>query len=179
MRFPLLSFGMAIAIWVLFIAIFAAISLRNSQSLPATIEVDASMISADSNLQQNNLQKKNDSKEKAIEENLSNQQNKYEKDSQNQQKQNSSGDKIATVTARPLPEIPEDLRSEAFNSYAIARFYIKANGTFRVELIKPCNNPRLNYLLLQSLHKWQFQPAYLANVPVDSTEDIRVNFRVE
>lgn len=75
----------------------------------------------------------------------------------------------------PLPQIPDDLRLEAFNSEAVARFYIEANGAVsRVELIKPCANPKLNHLLLKSLKSWKFAAANSA-----STQDIRVNFLVK
>ena len=75
----------------------------------------------------------------------------------------------------PLPQIPAELRDEAFVSDAVARFYVDAAGNVtRVELIKPCSNPRLNNLLLKSLHAWKFSAANK-----DSTQDIRVNFKVE
>ena len=82
--------------------------------------------------------------------------------------------KVAPIF-NPLPQIPNDLREEAFVSEAIARFYIDATGTVtRVDLIKPCANPRLNNLLLKSLKSWKF-----AAVKRSSTQDIRVNFKVE
>jgi hypothetical protein len=75
----------------------------------------------------------------------------------------------------PLPQIPDDLRLEAFNSEAVARFYIEASGAvLRVELIKPCANPKLNHMLLKSLGRWKFAAASSA-----STQDIRVNFLVK
>ncbi|MES2961030.1 MAG: energy transducer TonB [Pseudomonadota bacterium] len=75
----------------------------------------------------------------------------------------------------PLPQIPDDLRQEAFASSAVARFYIANDGqVLRVELIKPCANPRLNHLLLKSLKNWKF-----ATSTTNSTQDIRVNFSVE
>lgn len=78
-------------------------------------------------------------------------------------------------TFHPLPEIPDDLRDEAFSSRAVARFYIGENGEVtKVELIQPCSNPRLNVLLLKSLQKWKF--------PRDSSskiQDISVTFLVK
>jgi hypothetical protein len=80
-----------------------------------------------------------------------------------------------TPVYQPLPEIPYDLRFEAFNSYSIARFYIKTSGDVeKVELIKPCNNPKLNWLLLQSLKKWKFPQNNQ-----QSTQEIKVSFKVE
>ncbi len=75
----------------------------------------------------------------------------------------------------PLPQIPDDLRDEAFNSEAVARFYVASDGSVsRVELIKPCANPKLNHLLLKSLKSWKFSSGQSP-----STQDIRVNFLVK
>jgi len=75
----------------------------------------------------------------------------------------------------PLPNIPEDLRLEAFNSQAVARFHISAGGEVSyVELIKPCANPRLNVLLLKSLQRWKFPPA-----SQNEMQDISVTFSVQ
>lgn len=85
-----------------------------------------------------------------------------------------TAEKFAPVF-NPLPQIPNDLRDEVFESVAVARFFIDAAGSVaRVELIKPCANPRLNNLLLKSLKSWRFS-ATAAN----STQDIRVSFKVE
>jgi protein TonB len=78
------------------------------------------------------------------------------------------------IINRPLPEIPEELRYEAYHSYAIARFYIKKDGSVSAALIQPTSNPKLNYLLLNSLKKWQFEMS-----DKESIQDIRVDFRVE
>ena len=88
-------------------------------------------------------------------------------------------DQSAAPNFRPLPKIPDDLREEAFQNYAIARFHIAADGSFTVELIKPCNNPKLNFLLLESLKKWQFVPEKKFGVFVAATKDIKVEFKVE
>lgn len=91
-----------------------------------------------------------------------------------QEEQNSSAQKLLLIH-QPLPDIPEDLRYEAFNSEAVARFHIAADGeVLNVELIKPCANPRLNQLLLKSLKKWKFESGSAGLV-----QDIRVTFRVE
>jgi len=84
-------------------------------------------------------------------------------------------EKILKPTFHPLPQIPEDLRDEAFSSKALARFYISADGNvLNVELIKPCADPRLNVLLLKTLQKWKF-PAINSN----TTQDISVTFSVQ
>lgn len=74
----------------------------------------------------------------------------------------------------PLPQIPDDLRNEAFSSLALARFHIDSKGDVaRVDLVKPCANPRLNVLLIQSLEKWKF-PVGAEN----RTQEISVTFAV-
>ena len=59
----------------------------------------------------------------------------------------------ARAIIRPMPQIPDDLRDEAFNSIALARFRIAVDGTAEVELAKATPNPRLNRILLDSLRK--------------------------
>jgi TonB family protein len=84
-------------------------------------------------------------------------------------------EQILKPTFHPLPQIPDDLRDEAFSSKALARFYISTNGNvLNVELIKPCADPRLNVLLLKTLQKWKF-PATNSN----TTQEISVTFSVQ
>ncbi len=76
---------------------------------------------------------------------------------------------------QPLPEIPDELRYEAMRSNALAKFYIDNNGLVtKVELLKPSNSIKLDYLLLKSLRQWQFPPN---NHP--STQEININFEVK
>jgi len=83
-------------------------------------------------------------------------------------------EKVKLISS-PLPQIPDDLRAEAFESSAVARFYIASDGTVsKIDLIKPCANPRLNHLLLKSLKNWKF-----ASNSIESTQEIRVNFSVQ
>ncbi len=58
----------------------------------------------------------------------------------------------------PLPEIPEEMRYEAFNSMILARFKIGKNGEVEsVSLVQNSRNLKLNQLLLLHLRKWQFE----------------------
>ena len=95
----------------------------------------------------------------------------------------SQGDINANTGARaiiqPMPQIPDDLRAEAFNVAALARFHISVDGSVKVELAKPTPNPRLNRILLDSLKKWRFIPAIKNGKPVDSMEDILVKIEVK
>ncbi|WP_236070022.1 energy transducer TonB [Paraburkholderia nemoris] len=84
----------------------------------------------------------------------------------------------AHAIAQPLPELPDDLRDQAYQTVATARFAIHVDGSVDVELIKPTANPRLNQILLETLRKWRFFPAMQAGHPVESRQDIRVHFNV-
>ncbi|MFM0315694.1 TonB family protein [Paraburkholderia nemoris] len=90
----------------------------------------------------------------------------------------STGEATARAIAQPLPELPDDLRDQAYQTVATARFAIHVDGSVDVELIKPTSNPRLNQILLETLRKWRFFPAMQAGHPVESRQDIRVHFNV-
>lgn len=90
----------------------------------------------------------------------------------------SSGEATARAIAQPLPELPDDLRDQAYQTVATARFAIHVDGSVDVELIKPTSNPRLNQILLETLRKWRFFPAMQAGRPIESRQDIRVHFNV-
>lgn len=84
----------------------------------------------------------------------------------------------ARVISQPMPALPDDLREDAYQAVAVARFDIHADGTIEVELSKPTQNPRLNALLLETLRKWRFFPAIQGGHPVESHQDVRVHFNV-
>ncbi|MFM0154031.1 energy transducer TonB [Paraburkholderia sediminicola] len=90
----------------------------------------------------------------------------------------SSGDAAAHAISQPLPELPDDLREQAYQTVATARFAIHVDGSVQVDLIKPTSNPRLNQILLETLRKWRFFPAMQAGHPIESRQDIRVHFNV-
>ncbi|HTP60859.1 MAG TPA: energy transducer TonB [Burkholderiales bacterium] len=85
----------------------------------------------------------------------------------------------ARAILRPLPEIPDELRDEAFNAVAVARFQIGADGSATVQLAKPTPNPRLNRLLLEKLRQWRFAPAIRDGQPVASVQEIRIGLEVK
>ena len=91
----------------------------------------------------------------------------------------SAGNGPAHVILQPLPSLPDDLREDAFQAVATARFSVHRDGSVDVELIKPTHNPRLNQLLLDALKKWRFFPAMKNGAAVESTQDIRVHFNVD
>jgi protein TonB len=77
-----------------------------------------------------------------------------------------------------MPALPDDLREDAYQAVAVARFNIHADGTIEVELSRPTQNPRLNALLLEALRKWRFFPAMQGGHAVESHQDVRVHFNV-
>ena|GEM_PF-442204 len=101
----------------------------------------------------------------------------------NDTKGSSHGSMYANSGARvldpPKLQIPDDMREEAFNYTVTARFHVAADGSAKVELIKPTPNPRLNRFLLDSLRKkYHFFPAIKNGMPVASTVDIDVKMEV-
>ena len=84
----------------------------------------------------------------------------------------------ARVISQPMPSLPDELREDAYQMVAVARFDIHADGTIEVELSKPTQNPRLNALLIETLRKWRFFPAMQGGHPVESHQDVRVHFNV-
>jgi protein TonB len=84
----------------------------------------------------------------------------------------------ARAIFQPKPKIPDELREEALNAIAIARFHIATDGTATVELLQPTNNPRINQLLLNTLKSWRFFPALAGGKPVASTQDLRIHLEI-
>lgn len=164
MRYPLISWLGSGLFWMIILVVFSWCIFLNNHQAEKIINVDANLLTEAKSAVKNNSASLPSKTEIAT-----------DKSSPVAENQNQS----AAPSFGPLPKIPDDLREEAFQSYAIARFYIDAEGSFRVELIKPCNNPRLNFLLLESLKKWQFIPEKKFGVSVATIKDIRVEFKVE
>jgi periplasmic protein TonB len=89
-----------------------------------------------------------------------------------------SGSTQARLLSQPMPVLPDDLREQGYQVTAVAHFKVHADGTFEVELVKPTQNPRLNQILLETLHRWRFFPALENGHPVESDQDVRVHFSV-
>lgn len=84
----------------------------------------------------------------------------------------------ARILYKPLPKIPDELRDQAIEMEALARFDIKPDGTATVELVRPTPNPALNRIILDTLRTWRFFPALEAGRPVASTQELRVRLEV-
>lgn len=177
MQKPILNILISTIIWLIIIVGFSFFKPNEKQFLIPEIEIDAEMIGEEvgkknpPQLKQEVVkEKKNDKisdlKAKEGKKNLH--------DHHVSQKQDSKNYK-AKIISQPLPQIPNDLRKEAFETKAIARFYILASGEVdKVELIKMANNPKLNFLLLKSLKNWRFEEG-----SQNLTQDIDVTFEVK
>lgn len=158
---PFTSFSVALFIWFLTIFFIAQNFLKPVKSMPVSLEIEASEINSEAHQEHISAIKK--SATKIAKHDLANTQN----------QQNSSNKKVEAIY-NPLPAIPDDLRDEAFNSKAVVKFYINDKGLVeRLDLIKPCANPRLNSLLLKTLKTWKFSSNGQAE-----TKEIEVNFEV-
>ncbi len=90
-----------------------------------------------------------------------------------------TGTSGAQAIVRPMPLIPDELRQDALNVAALARFHVEADGTVTVELVKPTPNPRLNRLLLDALKSWRFFPAMKDGKPAASIEEIVIKVEIK
>ena len=90
-----------------------------------------------------------------------------------------SGRVGARAIFQPLPQLPDDLRRQALDLVAVARFRVEPNGAATVELVQPTSNLELNRALLETLKRWRFFPAMQDGKAVASTIDIRIPVRVE
>jgi len=79
----------------------------------------------------------------------------------------------------PQPVIPDNLREEAFQTVAVARFRVTYDGQVQVTLTTPTESPQLNELLLETLRQWRFFPAMKSGVAVDSQFDLRIPISVQ
>ena len=85
----------------------------------------------------------------------------------------------ARAIFQPSPQIPDDLRREALDVVAVARFRVEPNGAATVELVQPTPNLQLNRALLETLKRWRFFPAMQDGKAIASTIDIRVPVSVK
>jgi len=182
MQRPFLSFAVGFLVYFLLLGFFAFVFFKKLQMPQVTLEVDADLVcdvsaheKSKSREEKSDLEKissEKNAQKKSSEEKL--EPNKANAENEENEAQKNSAKKIPPLF-QPLPEIPQELRYEAFNSKAVARFYVDAAGNVaRVELITPTSNPKLNQLLLKSLRKWKF-----ASSRIGVTQDIVVTFKVE
>ncbi len=186
MKYPFTSFSLAFLLSFLLPYLLFFSFEEKTKLIPATVEIDSLFIEGNEKFAQQESQQiavKQKLEDKVLEKEgeetnkvLTKHENKSSKKSEknNHQQKNQESEKKLLVLYGPLPKIPEHLKSEAFQTYAMARFYVSKDGSAKVELIKPSSNPELNYLLLKNLANWKFESS-----EKDSIQDIKVNFKVE
>ena len=174
MNNPVLSFTISILFWFLIVGSVSFFSVKNKLTLnsESTISIDAEMIGEV-------VEKKKKPSSKKKFEKIGGDKNKVaelskkEIDSSNQDQSNTNS-QSPKILHRPLPNIPSDLRREAFQTKAIVRFYVGKNGVVKkFEFVKSSSNPRLNFLLMKQLKKWKFE-----STDKDFEKDVVVNFVV-
>ena len=181
MLYPLRSSILAIIIFVLIVVIIGLELNKNKLSPLVSLEIDAEMIGDFNQHQHNSKPQKqsidrpplDDSRNSKIQHQHVDNKHHDNNKTPSEQSNNKLAQKVQ-ILSRPLPEIPEDLRYEAFSSEIIAKFFIAKNGEVKeVKLIQPSRNPRLNFLLLKSLQKWKFTASNS-----ETSEIINVKFTV-
>lgn len=184
MLYPFRSYALAILCY-LSIIIFIGFKEKNSEKNPLiSLEIEADFIGLINQHQEKSTRQKEKNINKILLPQISkkafNEKQEIEPRQQNKavettnSQNNLEAKKVAPIF-QPLPEIPFDMRNEAFSTKIIAKFYIEKDGAVRdVELLEISHNPRLNLLLLKALKKWRFEPSNQA-----LTQVINVKFAVE
>jgi periplasmic protein TonB len=85
----------------------------------------------------------------------------------------------ARALYQPLPVVPPELRSHAFDQVAVVRFTIGIDGKATVSLEQATPDPQINQVLLDTFRRWRFFPAMRQGKPVSSTLVLRVPVKVE
>jgi len=176
MNNSVLSFTISTFFWLLIVGIISLSAVKNHSTLntEAEISIDAEMIGEFlESKKQDYSKKRSDSLNKKSSLKTNSQKSILDEKSEGQgSKKNKS--QSPKVLYRPLPQIPSDLRKEAFQTQAIVRFFVAKDGSVdRFEFVRSSSNPRLNFLLIKKLKEWKFEAAN------ESFEkDVVVNFIV-
>lgn len=179
MHNPIISFGSAIFIWLSLIGVVAIVAKNDTQILSPHIAIEAEMFGeivekkqaprlAKDVTPQAHDDKISDLKKSSNQKEIQHHDHHYE----DEKPLKSQSPKILY---RPLPQIPRNLRKEAFSTKARAKFYVQQDGTVKkIELAKPASNPRLNFLLMKELKKWKFEKS-----TQDFEVEVNVSFKVK
>ncbi len=77
---------------------------------------------------------------------------------------------------KPSTDIPDDMADEVAGMNVTARFHVRPDGSFTVELTQPSSDPALNQRVLATLKRWKFSPAVDAGMPMAATQDVTFSF---
>lgn len=93
--------------------------------------------------------------------------------------QNESKHEEAVVLENPKPELPTEMKSEAFKTTCTARFHIEPSGKFEVKLLDSTQNEEIDRIVVATLKKWKFKPASVDGNPVASTRKLKLELEIE
>lgn len=85
----------------------------------------------------------------------------------------------ACVLENPKPEIPSEMKSEAFKTTCTCRFHIEPTGKFEVKLLEGTHNEEIDRIVVATLKKWKFKPASVDGNPVASTRKLKIELEIE
>ncbi|MGO8673440.1 MAG: energy transducer TonB [Capsulimonadaceae bacterium] len=85
----------------------------------------------------------------------------------------------AQPTHQEYPEIPDELKSDDYQSFVRVRVEIEADGSFTPYLRTSSGNQEIDQRVLDALRKWKWKPALQAGTPVKSTQFFKFDFVVE
>jgi len=77
------------------------------------------------------------------------------------------------------PDIPDDLKTDDYQSFVRVKVDIDSNGSFTVTLVSSSGDEEIDRRVLDALKKWKWSPALSDGVPIESTERFRFNFEVQ
>jgi protein TonB len=85
----------------------------------------------------------------------------------------------AEATDQIQPQIPDNLRNEAFKGFARIRVDIGPDGRAALSLNTSCGNADFDRLVLEAVRKWKWKPALKEGEPVASVQFVRINIEVD
>jgi TonB family protein len=78
-----------------------------------------------------------------------------------------------------MPEIPDELKSEDYQSHVRVKVEISADGSFSATLLTSSGNEEIDQRVLDALKRWKWKPALQNGQPVASTARFRFDFDVQ
>jgi len=84
----------------------------------------------------------------------------------------------ATPVNQVLPDIPDDLKQDDFQTSVRVKVEINADGSFVPTLRSSSGNDQIDQIVLDALKQWKWKPALHNGTPVDSIQLFRFDFQV-
>jgi len=87
--------------------------------------------------------------------------------------------KDAEPVSQPMPEIPDELKSQSFKTFVRVAVEVDENGNPSVTLRTSSGNPEVDRRVLEALKRWRWKPALKDGEPVRSTQRFKFEFEVQ